>query len=818
MDIWIDDELQEIVKSTLPPRRRPLVGVTLFVILGVAVGLVTPVSPMWFWGVGALLILPLFVWIRRPGSIIPLMLAGLALVAAHARLDCGPRSRLKIANMLPRPTEYIQFIAVVQEDAVPRPTRPGFPADAVFPARVEGLNRAGHWQRVADDIRVVLRGYPADGRLPQYGERWRFQGIVRPAIPRRRGLFTLPENEAVIDPDRAFFLDAHRGNPFKAWCMERRRTCRAILSRGLADYPEERGILQALLLGYREDLPSALRQDFAATGTVHIFAISGAHVGMMTLLLTGFLRALGIPITRWFIFVAPALVVYTVMTGAATSAIRACIMALLLLAAPFFRRQPDAISALAMAATLILLVAPKQLGDLGFLLSFTAVAGLLAIQPILDATLIKWFRRDEWQLPTEELSAGRRVREKFLGLARFASVSVSAWIGTSPLTAFFFNLFSPVALIMNLMVIPTAFLILLTGVMSLLVSSFSSLGSELFNHAGRTLAYFLAHSIAWAARLPGGHWFVPTPPKILILIWYSVLIVTTVIGRRVQRAFAIGLALLTTMALGWGLWNARQCRVTVLNVGEGNAVLIQAQQQHMLVDTGPKYRQTGTLRALRREGVNRLRVLALTHADAQHMGAASEILNHIPVDELWVPAIVWPSPLWRSLIQQAEEQGVPVRNLQAGDCGNWPGQMSWEVFWPPADASMAMAQADDASLVMRVARFGVAMMLASDAGVGQEKQMMARGGSLAASILLVGQHGDRQATSWDWLQAVRPEQAIISTGPHLDGRHPDQTVLEKLDAFQATVWRTDQQGAVTVKMAGAPVRWPARGYQMTTSR
>ncbi len=119
--------------------------------------------------------------------------------------------------------------------------------------------------------------------------------MVRPAVPRRAGLFTLPENQAVVDSDRAFFLDGGRGNPLKAWCMKRRRICREILGRGLDDFPEQRGLLQALLLGYREELPAALRRDFAATGTVHIFAISGAHVGMVTLLFAGLLRALGVP-------------------------------------------------------------------------------------------------------------------------------------------------------------------------------------------------------------------------------------------------------------------------------------------------------------------------------------------------------------------------------------------------------------------------------------------------------------------------------------------------------------------------------------------
>ena len=816
VDSWIDEELAEMLEPPRSPRRRPMVGISLLVILGTTLGILAPISAMWFWGLGSILILPLFLWIRRPWSVVPLFVAGVLLVAAHARLAVEGRFDAALRRVMKRPMEYVQFTAVVQDDAVPRPSRPGSPEDTVFPARVESLNRAGRWVRVEDDIRVVLRGYPADERQPLYGERWRFHGMVRTGIPRRKGLFTLPENEAVIDSDRAQFLAAGHGNPIKSWCMERRRACRKILSRGLDDFPEERGILQALLLGYREDLPSALRQDFAAIGTVHIFAISGAHVGMMTLIFTAFLRALGIPLTRWFVYMAPVLVIYTIMTGAATSAIRACIMALLFLAAPFFKRPSDSISALAIAASLILLVSPRQMGDLGFLLSFTAVAGLLAIQPVFDATLVQWFRRDEWQLATEELAPGRWLRENSLGLSRFASVSVSAWIGTSPLTAFFFNLFSPVALAMNLLVIPSAFLILLTGVMSLLVSPLGELGSEIFNHAARVLASFLAGSIGWAARIPGGHWFVPTPPPILLLIWYAILVVATVVARRIRGALLTGVSVLAILAVGWGIWHAQRCRVAVFGVGAGNAVYVQARTKHFLVDTGPLYRWDDTSRALRREGVNWLAALVVTHADAQHMGAAVEVLQQIPVNELWVPSLVWPSPLWSAMLAEATARDIPIRHLQAGERGQWPGNMAWEVLWPPAE--MKMSCGDDASLVMRVARYGAAMMLASDLGEEQERRMMASGDSLAASLLLVGRHGDRSATTLDWLDAVRPRDAIISAGPHSEGRHPDSEVLERLAAKGISVWRTDQQGTVTVEFANAPARWPATGYRMTTRR
>ena len=403
MELWIEEELRGLDSRRRPPRRRAMVGLALPAIAGAAVGICAPISPLWFWGAGAVLLLPLFVWVKRAGSILPLMLAAFFLMAAHAGLSTRGRSATSLSALLERPMEYLQLVVVAAEDASPRISRTGQTDGAVFHAQVEGLNRVGQWVRVDDRIRVVLRSAEPDSRLPRYGERWRLRGIVRPAVLRRAGLFTLPENQAVIDPDRAVFLDGGRGNPVMAWCMERRRVCREILGRGLEDFPEQRGLVQSLMMGYREDLPVALRKDFSATGTVHIFAISGSHVAMVTLLIAIVLRALGVPLTRWFLFMTPLIVIYTITTGAAVSAVRSCVMAVLMLMAPVLKRRPDTISTLAAAAILILLAAPAQLGDLGFLLSFTAVAGLLAIPPVMDTWAVRLFRRDEWQLPGEEL-------------------------------------------------------------------------------------------------------------------------------------------------------------------------------------------------------------------------------------------------------------------------------------------------------------------------------------------------------------------------------------------------------------------------------
>ncbi len=815
MEWWPEEEMRATRGRVRPPRRRAMLGLAFPVVAGTAVGLCAPISSAWFLGAGFLLLLPLFLWVRRRGSVVPLMGVALLLVAAHARQSVEGSAHASLAALMRRPVEYVKLVVVAEEDAVPRPAKAGQADGAVFHARVEGINRDGLWRRVEDSVRVVLRGGEEGGRLPRYGERWRLHGMVRTQVPRRAGLFMLPENQAVIDSDRAVFLDAHRGNQFVEWCMEQRRICRAVLARGLEDFPDERGLLQALLLGYREDLPAPLRKDFVSTGTVHIFAISGAHVGMMSLLIVGLLRALGVPMTRWFAVLVPLLVVYTVTTGAATSAIRACVMASVLLAAPFLRRRPDGLSALAVAALAILLASPSQLGDLGFLLSFTAVAGLMAVQPILEAGMKRMSRRDPWQLPEAEAAGTRRLREGALAGLRHGSVSLSAWVSTAPLTAYFFNLFSPVALGMNLVVIPAAFAILLAGVMSLLCAPWSGFCSEVFNHAARVVASFLTGCIQWAASVPGGHWFVRTPPAAGVLGWYAILAMATVMARRVRGALAAGLALLAGLALTWGVHDARRCRVSVLDVGEGNAVLVQAQRAHVLVDAGSEFRAEDTLKLLRGEGVNRLDVLVLTHADAQHMGGAADLMRELAVGEIWVPETLWSSPVMKKTLEQAVQAGIPVRRLKEGDGGDWPGHVAWEVLWPPQ--SLKMSCADDASLVMRVARFGVSILLAGDAGGEQEKAMKESGGSLASSVLVAGRHGAAEATGADFLEAVRPREVVFSAGPDTEGRHPDEAVLERVAMGGARFWRTDQQGTIQIEVAGAPARWPDTGARIWAS-
>lgn len=827
MEWWALEEAAEWGRDNPPPRRRPLVGLAVAVLTGTALGLQVafPAGGVLIAALSAVGVL-LFC-IRRRWSAGVLWSVLFALAAVHARLSVEDPFRADtLTSMIPRRMEYVQFVAVMREDAVRRTPRPGRQStDVVVDAEAVALNRDGRWWKVSEKVRVVLRGMPEEGMdLPRYGERWVMQGVVRPGARREMRQNMWRMTQAMVDFDRARRWDAGHGNPVMQWCVERRRACREVLSLGLERHPEERGILQALLLGYREDLPEALRDDFRATGTVHIFAISGAHVGMVMTLWIGVLIWLGIPKTRWFWWVAPVLVAYTLATGAAVSAIRACLMALFVLAAPCVRRRPDAVSALLAAALLIVGVAPMQLMDLGFILSFTAVGALIGLVPWFEWRLHRMFYRDEWMLPMAERRAGRWGRWLGLETTRALSVSFSAWMGTGPLTAYSFNLFSPIALGMNLVVIPLVFCILSAGVLSLVGSATGTFLPEVFNHAARVLAGVLAAGIRWASQVPGGHWFIRSPPLALVVGGYALLLIGVCAGRRRNGIFPAMLVSVMLLYGAWGTWDARRCRVSILDVGEGSAVLVQTGRERRLVDTGEGFLFHNLLRQLRAQGVNRLDALILTHADAAHIGATSWVLKTMPVHELWIPDPVWMTPQIRQLLaaaipsaaaEQTSFSFPKVRRIRAGDSGEWPGTVSWEVLWP--EAGTAMRCADDASLVLRVARYGASVLLTGDLPQAAARKILSRSPLTSrpeAAVLLAASHGTAEGTSDFWLQAVRPDAVLVSAGPHAEGRHPDRELVEMLARQRIPLWRTDEHGGIHVDFLPKVPRWPARGYRI----
>jgi ComEC/Rec2-related protein len=420
----------------------------------------------------------------------------------------------------------VEVLGTVQSDMVDAPKSSGSP-QVNFLLRVHTIQINGVEHRVRDAVRVVMYGVPR--YPPVYGETWELTGrLIRPRSgwSKKRIRYTLK----VGLRDTRLVERTHSG--FMAWCFEARREASALLSAGIEDSPDVSGVVNALLLGYRARLPDDVRNCFRHTGTMHVFAISGLHVGILCTIIIFLLGVLRVPRTAWVFVLAPLLLVYTSVTGARASAIRASAMMIAYLLAPLVRRKSDAVSAFALAAITIWIWQPEQLFDIGFLYSFSVVAGIMAIVPVFEGLLAPLWRVDPF-LPIDMVERRGWWLHGLRWMLRTFSVSLAAWLTSAPLSLHFFGRFSPVALIGNCLAIPLAFLILVTACLSIVMGSALALVGDVFNHANWCFVRLLVSGMQLLERIPYGWNECPRIPVWGVALWYGVLGALVVSLRRV---------------------------------------------------------------------------------------------------------------------------------------------------------------------------------------------------------------------------------------------------------------------------------------------
>lgn len=381
------------------------------------------------------------------------------------------------------------------------------------------------WQDVTGKVRIRLFAEIGD-RIPAYGERWSFSGYLNQAVF-KQGVFTGKPGGLFFSgsAQKAKPLSYEEGNTLIKKCLQSRAWTGTLLAYGITDRPEQVCILNSILLGYYSQIPHALYQAFANTGTLHVFAISGSHVVILGGAIIFILAACGLPRTRWVLFLGPLLILYTAMTGLQPSAIRACIMGIVYWIAPLIGRKPDIFTTLAVSAILILGITPDDLTNIGFLLSYIAVLGLILFCPVFSGLLRKCFVHDPLKLePAPKWQ--EFLRSLWHSFSELFSVSLAAWLVTMPLTILFFGTFSPIGLPANLLVVPLSSLVIITGVLSLTLGSCALFLADLFNHANLALITLMTESAQWFAAIPHGYMKSPPVPLWAALAFYGVLIIT----------------------------------------------------------------------------------------------------------------------------------------------------------------------------------------------------------------------------------------------------------------------------------------------------
>ena len=590
-------------------------------------------------------------------------------------------------------------------------------------------------------------------------------------------------------------------------------------------------LLKALLVGDRYQITPELRLQFSRAGVSHILAISGLHIGIVATvafsLFSWALRQSGYILQRgWYRKLAALLtlvpvVCYGILAGMSPSTQRAVLMAVVFMATFWFERELDIFSSLAAAAGIILIVFPPSLFSISFQLSFTAVFailfGLNRFRPVRQT--------DRLTVGTGRILEG--ARRYLFGMV---TVSVFAVWGTLPLTMLYFNQMSFTGVIANLVVVPViGFCVVPLGLTALcLWPVWESLSGMLIPLTAWILSWMMP-VIDTLARLPLASLATWTPTVVELVCFYTLSLCGLMLatrgpdpplswrGRIKPRALLWSVLTLSLLVLGadslyWlneRYWH-RDLKITILDVGHGNAALIEFPGgRTFLLDGGgfadiavfyPGARLVAPY--LRRRKILTVDTLLLSHPNSDHMNGLIYIADHFNVKELWTNGEPRGTLGYRMLMNSARIKQIKTPAFETLDRQLSIGGVMVRLLYPPPGflakrESERWRNTKNHSLVVQLIYKNHAFLFPGDITRRAEAELVRScGAQLQSTVLIVPHHGSKTSSSAVLLSTVAPEIAIVSARGRGKRRHPHPSVVERYRKHQCRMFSTEELGAI----------------------
>lgn len=567
---------------------------------------------------------------------------------------------------------------------------------------------------------------------------------------------------------------------------------RRSVARSLAAVPpgERRAVLAGVVLGEDEGLEQDLRERFRASGLYHLLAVSGQNVAYVVAGTIVLAWAVGLP--RWMgeIGALGTVAAYVLAVGWQPSVVRAGVAGVLASLAWLASRPRDRWYCLLLGAAVLLAWNPYSLLDPGFQLSFSAVAAIFLLVPRIGRRL------EGYPIPPK--------------LADIVSLSAACGLVTAPVLWLHFGAVPVYSVLGNALAAP-----IVAPLLGLALAAAAL--HPVLPEAASALVWldsWLAAYLAFCARLVGG---LPhaqaTSLEALALLAGAALMVALFLWmrgqrpRRVAAVAAVGLALVVAWRSAPGDRPPpppEGLRLTMLDVGQGDAILLQVPEGAVLVDQGPPEAEVAD--QLEQLGVRRLVVLVLTHPQRDHVGGAGEVIERIPVELIVDPQIPVSSEGQEAALAAARERDVPVVGARSGQRYRLGG-LSLHILWPDGEASPSDDPNDSA--VVLLASFGrVDALLTADA----EGNVTVPLRPPPVEILKVAHHGSADPRLPELLRLARPDVALVSVGEGNSYGHPEATTMSALESVPGlALYRSDRDGRVTIETDGERISVSGEG-------
>lgn len=566
--------------------------------------------------------------------------------------------------------------------------------------------------------------------------------------------------------------------------------------------PADSALLEGMLLGGSGGIAPDRLRLFTRCGLSHLLSVSGSHVALLLGLFASGTALLPLSRRGGAVLVSLLLVAYGLLCGLRASVCRALLLGLGALWGRVHRKRASSTAFLGLGLLLLLAWQPWWVRDPGFQLSFSAAGGLLLLRPAVEEKLAAW-------LP--------------LPLARGFSVPLAAQALGLPFLVHHFHMLSLVSLLANVLLVPVLSLCLTLGAAGAVLGT---LGLEFLSRPVLVGAAQLLGLSLWGgellSRLPGTHWVTGQVPLWVWPLYLLALLALLELGWfqqgrvHLRRAGLLASSLALGVVLGVHHFRSQPFTAYFLDVGQGDcAVVVTPAREVFVFDTGglSGHFDTGErilVPFLRYLGTDQVDAVFLSHGHHDHAGGLAGLLRWMPVDALYLPEEIPSEDIEKALqLVQFETFSKIVYKMQTKQKIGKKESIIQTVEAPKSEEKGG--KGNENSAIVRVSCDGHSLLFTGDAPAEVEELAARR--PIRSDVLKVSHHGSRTSTSEAFLEAVRPQLAVVSAGRRNHFGHPHKETIEKIEARKIPLVRTDQEGAVKIVFDGAVPIWYSYRWQ-----
>lgn len=560
--------------------------------------------------------------------------------------------------------------------------------------------------------------------------------------------------------------------------------------------PPVNEFIKALILGEKSNLNNSWETNFRKAGANHLLAISGLHIGFITLFILILLKPLSLSDKLVNIILAGFLIVYIVMTGFRASVLRASLLVLIFRFSKQMDLEIDFYCIISIVLFIILIINPYKLFSVGLQLSFFVLL-----------MIVSW----------------TKILKKYLHTS--LAVSIAAQLGSIPLTTYYFNTLSPSGIITNLWAIPLVSIIVFLTLTHFVLYFIFPLFSVLTGKMIFLITNLLNKGIKVMSKLPSAEVKVTTPSVLRIFLIYCILFLTAYIINNKDKmkikkirylkflTFIFIIIFIVTFIISPAGNNLLE--IYCLDVGQGDSIFLQTPEDiTVLVDTGGSTSSGNKaeytiLPFMLNKGIKTIDYLIITHFDGDHSAGAEYLINGGFVNNLIISKHYDRTQNFaQKTIKAAQENNIGL--FWTKNCDILKLDELELKFIAPLN-KVVFKNRNNNSIAFKLKYKDFEMFFAGDVEKDVEKAILKSTDNkkLNSDILKVAHHGSISSSSENIIKAVTPKEAVISVGNN-DYGHPDGKILKRLNKYNIKVWRTDQKGAIIIKTDGH--KYNIRGY------